>query len=193
MSATVLNRTDAVLVVIDVQERLTVAMSHRQRVLDAAAFLCKVAGITGIDVVSTRQYPRGLGDTEPVVVAALEAIENAGGRVSHVDKVAFDCFHEPVFCEALEATGRRQLLITGMESHICVVQTALGALERGYDVHVVADGCCSRDDASHSIAMDRLRAAGAVITVAESAAYELVGEAGTDEFRELLRAVKERG
>jgi len=188
-----MNRTDAVLVVIDVQERLTAAMSHRQSVLDAATFLCKVAGITGIDVVSTRQYPRGLGDTEPVLAVALEVIETAGCRVSHVDKVAFDCFREPAFCEALGATGRRQLLITGMESHICVVQTALGALARGYEVHVVADGCCSRDDVAHAIAMDRLRAAGAVITVAESAAYELVGEAGTAEFKELLRVVKERG
>jgi len=91
----------------------------------------------------------------------------------------------------LAATQRRQLVIAGMESHICVVQTALAALREGYDVHVVGDGCCSRDMAAHESAMARLRAAGAVITTTESVLYELVGEAGTDEFRELLGIVKD--
>jgi len=188
-----MNREHAVLLVIDLQERLTVAMARRHEVVSTATFLSQVAGITGLDVISTRQYPRGLGETEPVVVAALDAVAAVGGTVLYADKTAFDCFGEPTFCEALTATGRRQLLIVGMETHICVTQTALSALSRGYDVHVVADGCCSRDDASHRVALDRLRTAGAVITVAESAAYELIGEAGTAEFKELLKVVKERG
>ena len=188
-----MNREHTALLVIDLQERLAAAMDRRHEVVSTATFLCQVAGVTGVDVLSTRQYPRGLGETEPVVAAALDAVASLGGTVLHADKMAFDCFRDPAFCEALIATDRRQLLITGMETHICVAQTALSALARGYDVHVVADGCCSRDDGSHRIALDRLRAAGAVITVAESAAYELVGEAGTAEFKELLKVVKERG
>ena len=78
-----------------------------------------------------------------------------------------------------------------MESHICVVQTALSALRAGFDVHVVGDGCCSRDSASHESALARVRTAGAVVTTTESVLYELVGEAGTDDFRDLLRIVKE--
>lgn len=193
MSTTLMNRTDAVLVVIDVQERLAAVMSRREQVLRAATFLCQVAGITGVDVIATRQYPTGLGDIEPRIAAALEAVETVGARVASADKVAFDCFREPAFCDALVATGRRQLLLVGMESHICVTQTALSALARGYDVHVAVDGCCAREDAAHAVAMERLRAAGVVVTVAESAAYELVGEAGTPEFKELLRLVKQRG
>lgn len=192
MSTTIMNRADAVLVVVDVQERLAAAMPKREQVMREVVFLCKVAGVAGVDVVATRQYPRGLGEIEPGIREALAAV-GGSAHVSIADKMVFDCFQEPDFCAALEATGRRQLLLTGMESHICVTQTALSARVRGYDVHVVADACCSRDTSSHEVAMARLRAAGVVVTVAESAAYELIGEAGTPEFKQLLGLVKARG
>jgi nicotinamidase-related amidase len=82
------------------------------------------------------------------------------------------------------------MVIAGMESHICITQTALTALRSGYDVHVVADACCSRQQASSETALARLASAGAVVTTAESVAYELVGQAGTPEFKRLLAAVK---
>jgi nicotinamidase-related amidase len=189
-AATTAKREDAVLVVIDIQERLAVTMPERDRVNVASGKLARTAAIVGVPIVVTRQYPKGLGDFESPVRAAVEqAAENV--PVTWADKMSFDCFAEPAFTEALSATGRKQLLITGMESHICVAQTTLSALELGFDVHVIADACCSRDATAHAIAMDRLRAAGAVVTTTESVLYELVGVAGTDEFRALLKIVKE--
>lgn len=188
---TVTRRDDAVLVVIDEQERLVAAMDRREQVLAASARLVRIAALVGMPIVVTRQYPKGLGDTDPVLLESLRRAESDGASVSVVDKVAFDCFGDAGFVEALAHLERRQVVIAGMETHICVTQTSLAGVREGLDVHVVADACCSRDDANHSIALDRMRAAGVVVTVAESVMYELVGEAATDEFRELLRIVKE--
>lgn len=180
----------ATVVIVDIQERLAAVMEERDRVLAGVSLLTSVASITGVPIVVTRQYPKGLGGLEAVVADAVAQAEAQGCAVSHVDKMSFDCFGEPEFAQAVCATGRRQLLICGMESHICVAQTALTALREGFDVHVVADACCSRTGASHDIAMQRLSCAGAVVTVAESVAYELVGRAGTPDFKRLLAAVK---
>ena len=193
MTATLLNAENAVLLVLDMQERLVAAMARRDEVSESAVFLAAVAGIVAVPVVVTRQYPAGLGDVEPQLADALADLETEGLTVARADKVAFDCFRETTFRDAVEALNRRQLLIVGMESHICVTQTAISALAAGWDVHVVEDGCCSRSERAHLGAMERLRADGAVITCAESAAYELVGEAGTPRFKALLGLVKGRG
>ena len=186
----VLQRERAALVVIDIQERLAAAMPNRERVIARTRLLIATASIVGVPVIATRQYPRGLGELEPDVMIALEESDSKGNAPARVDKVAFDCFAEPEFSSALVAAGRTQLLIAGMETHICVCQTALAGLKQGLDIHVAADACCSRDDANHDLAIMRLAHAGAVVTTAESAAYELVGKAGTDEFKALLGAVK---
>lgn len=189
-TSSVASRSHAVLLVVDVQERLAAAMSRRQAVLDSTSKLVRTAALVGVPVIVTRQYPTGLGDVEPVLRVAIESAADATS-VIWANKVAFDCFAEPAFTEALASTDRRQVVIAGMESHICIVQTALSALMQGFDVHVVGDSCCSREAASHESALARLRTAGAVITTTESVLYELVGEAATDEFRALLRIVKE--
>lgn len=189
-ATSIVDRATAVLLVIDFQERLAVAMDRRAAVLDSADKLVRVAALTGMPIVATRQYPAGLGDIEPRLRATLD-VAAQHTSVATADKVAFDCFAEPTVVESLAHTGRRQLVIAGMESHICVAQTALAALRDGFDVHVVADACCSRDDAAHDTALARLRAAGAVVTMSESVLYELVGAAGSDEFRALLKIVKE--
>lgn len=188
---TIARRDDAILVVVDEQERLTAAMSWREPVVAAAVRLMRTAALVGVPIVVTRQYPKGLGDTEPALVEASAAAADAGAEVTGVDKVAFDCFAEPLFDAAFEGQPRKQMIIAGMETHICIAQTVLSALQRGYDVHVVADACCSRDDANHALALQRMGRAGAVVTVTESVMYELVGQAGTDEFRALLGIVKQ--
>lgn len=193
MSATLLNAENTVLLILDVQERLAAVMDRREEVSESAEFLVAVAGIVGVPVVVTRQYPSGLGDIEPRIAEKLAELEAKGYSVERADKVAFDCFREPTFRDVVDGTARRQLTIVGMESHICVTQTAISALSEGWDVHVVEDGCCSRSDRAHLTAMERLRAAGAVITCAESVAYELIGEAGTPQFKSLLGLVKRRG
>lgn len=186
-TASTLQRGSTALVLIDIQQRLAAAMDRRDAVLDRAVFLTRVAGIVGVPVIVTRQYPEGLGDLEPQLADALGEEADDAARA---DKVSFDCFAEPAFVSAVERSGASQLLIAGMETHICVTQTALSGLRGGRAVHVCADACCSRDETLHALALARLRHAGAVVTCAESAAYELVGRAGTPEFKALLAAVK---
>lgn len=189
-SAAVLDREDAVLAVIDIQERLAIAMPHREKVIARTRLLIHAAGIVGVPVIATRQYPKGLGDMEPDVLAALADIEQQGARVMRLDKLSFDCFSEEEFRSAVSECGRRQLVIAGMESHICVAQTALAGIRDGLEVHVAADACCSRSDEHHHLALARVGHAGGVVSTSESAAYELVGRAGTDEFKALLAVVK---
>jgi nicotinamidase-related amidase len=185
-----IDRDKLVLVVIDIQERLAAAMPDRDRVLARVPQLVRLAQLVESPVIVTRQYPRGLGESEPAIVDALAAAEAAGLAVVHVDKTAFCACGEPAFLSALDATRRDQVVIAGMETHICVVQTALDLVGRGYRVQVVADASCSRDAESHAVALDRMRAAGVVVTVTESVMYEAVGVAATDEFRALLEIVK---
>lgn len=192
-ASSVLERGQGLLVVIDVQERLAAAMRYRDRVVTRASLLVRAAEIVGLPVVVTRQYPRGLGDLDESLAGTIADCEGTGCNVERVDKVDFNCFGESAFTHAVCVTGRRQLVLAGMETHICVTQTALAGLAEGFDVHVAADACCSRDDECHELALMRLAAAGSVITTAESAAYELVGRAGTDEFKALLAAVKSAG
>lgn len=186
----VVRRENAALLVIDPQERLAAAMERRIEVVEATVKLLRVAQLTSLPIVATRQYPKGLGELEPAVLAALDAARDAGASVATCDKMAFDCFAEPSFVEAVAETNRKQLVVCGMETHICIMQTALDAMHRGYEVHVVADAVCSRRDSDYRVALDRLRGAGAVVTTHESVLYELVGVAGTDEFKALLGIVK---
>jgi nicotinamidase-related amidase len=192
MSAdTIARRDNAVLLIVDEQERLAVAMERREEVHSATLRLVRTATLVGVPIIVTRQYPKGLGDIHPELAEELATAQSAGAQVAFVDKLAFDCFGEPAFAEQVSRADRRQLLLCGMETHICVVQTALTALQEGFDVHVVSDACCARSAASHESALERMRAAGASVTVTESVMYELVGQAGTDEFRALLAIVKE--
>jgi nicotinamidase-related amidase len=189
-TSALVRRDDLVVVVIDIQERLSAVMTHRQRVVSAAVKMARTAALVGAPVIATRQYPEGLGSTDDGVEQALVALAEAGGRVITVDKTAFCCSAEEEFREALAATGRRQVVLSGMETHICVAQTAIDLTTRGFEVQVAADACCSRDDDMHHVALARLRHAGVVVTTSESVMYEAIGRAATDEFRELLAIVK---
>lgn len=187
---TLIDRSDLVLVLIDVQERLAAAMQHRDRVLSAIVRLTRGAALIGAPIVVTRQYPKGLGPTEQVLEEVLLQVADRDTHVVGVDKTAFCCAAEVDFNDALAATGRRQVVLAGMETHICVAQTALALVGGGYQVQVAADACCSRDDSAHEIALARLRMANVVVTHSESVLYEAVGRAGTDEFKGLLEIVK---
>jgi len=186
-----IDRDEMVLLVIDPQVKLAAVMGDRERVLDRTSKLVRLAGLIGAPVIATRQYPKGLGDLEPDVVAPLDALAANGGSVDMIDKLSFCACGEQAFLDAVADSGRGQVVVTGMETHICVTQTALDLLDRGFRVHVVSDACCSRSADDHDTALARLRAAGAVVTVTESVLYEAVPTAGTDEFRSLLGIVKD--
>jgi len=185
-----IDRDDLVLLVVDVQDRLAAVMERRQDVVAATVRLIRAAATVRAPVLLTRQYRKGLGETVPEVEAALqEAREEV--PVTVVDKTTFCACGEAGFTAALEATGRRQVVIAGMETHICVTQTALALAATGHRVHVVEDACCSRRSRDHETALARLRAQRVTVTCAESVMYEAVGRAGTGEFRRLLAVVKE--
>jgi nicotinamidase-related amidase len=188
--ASVARREDALLVVVDIQDRLAAAMERRETVVASVVRLVKTAALVGVPIVVTRQYPEGLGGTDLAVAEAVAAVEADGHTVSRADKLAFDCFADPSFVGVVSDSGRNQLILAGMETHICIAQTALHALRSGFEVQVAADACCSRAAEAHALALDRLRSAGTVVSTVESVMYELVGAAGTDEFRSLLRIVK---
>lgn len=185
-----IDRDGYALVVIDLQERLAAAMEDRERVVRAATALARTAALTGAPVIVTRQYPRGLGSTVPEFEDVLVELAEDGAKVLGTDKMAFCCAAEREFLEILRATGRMQVVLAGMETHICIAQTALALAAEGFAVHVAADACCSREKAAHDVALDRLRAAGVTVTWSESVMYEAVGAAGTDEFKRLLDIVK---
>ena len=184
------HRTDAVLVLIDIQERLAAAMAEREDVVRAATRMARSAALVGVPVVFTRQYPQGLGPTDAELESTLLRLAEDGATVLGVDKTAFCCVSEPDFLDVLKATGRNQTVLAGMETHICVTQTALELSSLGYHVQVAGDACCSRARSMHDLALDRMRAAGIVVTSSESVMYELVERAATDEFRHLLEIVK---
>jgi nicotinamidase-related amidase len=186
LSPHLLDRSNVVLVIVDVQERLARVMSRREEVLGAIVLLVRVARALDVPVIVTRQNPDGLGDVVPEIAEALPS------DALIVDKYAFCCGAEASFADTLASVDRGQVVLVGMEAHICIAQTALALLERGSLVHVAADAVCSRRDADRDGALARLQAAGAEITCAESVAYELVERAGTEEFRQVLRSVKER-
>lgn len=191
VSGTLIERERFALVVIDVQERLAAAMDARDEVIRATSRLVRAAAMLRAPIIVTRQYPQGLGPTVPEMEELILGLAEEGAKVQGVDKTAFCCAAEIDFREALRATGRRQVVLAGMETHICVAQTALALSGDGYDVHVPGDACCSRDVRNHELALDRMRHGGITVTTSESVMYEAVGRAGTAEFKQLLAIVKE--
>lgn len=181
MSAAKLDPRRSALVVIDVQEAFRKAVPSFADVARAAAALVQGAEAVGVPIVVTEQYPKGLGRTVPEVADRLpEGLEP-------LEKV---CFSAPE-AEGFDLDGRDQALVCGVEAHVCVNQTVLDLLDQGVEVHVAADAVGSRSDANKEIGLEKARRAGAVVTSVETALFELVGRAGTDEFKEVQRVVLE--
>lgn len=176
----------AVLVVIDIQERLVPAMPQDicLRMRETVSILVKGASLLGIPVVTTEQYPQGIGHT------VSELSEACTGGV--VEKVSFGCCGEPDFMSALKKTGRSQVIITGMEAHVCVYQTVLGLLEDGYRVHLVRDAICSRNKADYTSSVENAGKAGAVVTTAETILFQLLKKSTHEQFKAVSKLIKER-
>ena len=179
-SQELLDRSNCVLVVVDVQEKLLKAMWEKERVLENVTRLVKFAGIAGMPVVFTEQEK--LGPT-------VEPLREVAPSYEPITKITFNCFGSTEFQPRLQELGGNTLLITGIEAHICVCQTALQALG-SYRVQVVGDAISSRVEYNHRVAQERMSRAGVVITSTEMAIYELLGQAGTEEFKATLPLVK---
>lgn len=179
-----LRREEAALFVVDVQEKLMPFIFERERVVRHSTLLIEAAKVLGLPIVVTEQYPKGLGVTLPEIQQAL------GEFYKPIEKMTFSGCGVPSGREAVQATGRKQWLIIGIESHVCVVQTVLDILEMGLETYVAADAVSSRAESNYRIGIERMRDAGAVVTSAEMAIYEMLREAGTEEFRAILKLVR---
>jgi nicotinamidase-related amidase len=177
--ARVLDRGRAALVVVDVQEAFRPAVLDFDRVAAGAATLVRGARILGLPVIVTQQYPKGLGATVPELAEHLDGIEP-------LDKVCFSA----AAADGFDLQGRDQALICGIESHVCVSQTAHDLLDRGVEVQVARDAVTSRTEENRELGLHKMESAGAVVTSVETALFELLGAAGTDEFKQVQALVK---
>ena len=173
------------LIVIDIQEKLLPPIFEKQRLVRNAQLLIRLAGILKIPALLSTQYSKGLGNTVPEIASLLPDVQP-------VEKLDFSCFGSEVFCSALKRVpgNRNTVLLCGMETHICVAQTALAALREGYLVHVAANAVGSRTELNWQIGLDRMRAAGAVISSTEMIIYEVLGSSGSPEFKDMLKHLK---
>jgi nicotinamidase-related amidase len=174
-----LQRDRAALVVVDVQEGFRKAVGEFDAVARNAGLLVRGARILGVPVLVTEQYPRGLGGTVPEVAEHLDG-------VPRLEKVEFDATE----VEGFELGGRDQALICGIEAHVCVAQTAAGLLDLDVDVQVATDAVSSRTAGNRRAGLAKMEASGAMLTSTEMALFELLGRAGTPEFKEVQALVK---
>ncbi len=179
--APLLKRQDCLLLLIDLQERLLPVIAGNEEILANAVRLAKFAGIIGLPVLVSEQQK--LGPTVAELAQALPAGEPP------LTKVTFDCLADQGLAQALAKAGRSTIIMAGIEAHICVAQTALSAMGQ-HQVQVVADAVGSRNPRNLELALERLRRAGAEITSTEMVIYELLGKAGTEEFKATLPLVK---
>jgi nicotinamidase-related amidase len=185
MSRRLLDAEQCALVVVDVQEKLLPPIFQKDQLVRNTKLLIRAARVLKIPSLISTQYAKGLGGTVPEIASLLPETEP-------IDKQLFSCFGSDVFCSLLKRLpgNRNTLLLCGMETHICVMQTALAALSEGYLVHVASDAVSSRVEWNWKVGLDRMRAAGAVISSTEMMIYELVRSSGSAAFKELLPHLK---
>jgi nicotinamidase-related amidase len=177
---------DSALVIIDIQERLAAAMAPAAAaaVLRNARILLEAAARLGVPVLLTEQYPKGLGPTAAELAAALPT------DASRVEKTCFSCAESEAFSAALAACGRSQVILAGMESHVCVLQSALQLRAARPGVFVVEDACCSRREENHANAMRRLGHAGVTVANTESILFEWMRDARHEHFKPISALVR---
>lgn len=180
-----LNMNECALVVIDIQQKLLPPIFNKEQLVRNTSLLVRLAKILNIPTLLTTQYAKGLGATVPEIASLMDGVEA-------IDKVDFSCFGKDTFCSAVKSLpGKRNtMLLCGMETHICVMQTALGALEQGYLVHVASDAVGSRAESNWRVGIERMRDAGCVISSTEMMMYELLRQSGSAAFKELLPYLK---
>jgi nicotinamidase-related amidase len=178
-----LDKDDTALVIIDIQERLAAIMKQREAVVNNCLHLVEIAKIMNIPIVVTEQYPKGLGRT-------VEEIVKAVPDYKPIEKLTFSCCDELAFLKEIKALDKKTVMISGMETHVCILQTCIGLVRDGYNVHIVRDAICSRTKENWKTAIEFMRDAGAVITCTETVLFQLLKIAGTEEFKAISKRIK---
>jgi nicotinamidase-related amidase len=181
--ATILSRQRAALLVVDVQERLWAVMRDRQRLAERIAVIIKACELLRIPVFTTEQYPKGLG---PTIGPIRETLAASAPLV----KMTFSCCGLEQLPRSLTQQGVEQLLLVGIEAHVCVLQTALDLQSRGFQVHLLVDAISSRHEIDQQITLRRLSQAGVVLSTVEMAVFELMETAEAPEFKEVSKLIK---
>ena len=175
------NETAAV--VIDIQERLLPHIYDGKKILENCSKLIEGLHILSVPVIVTQQYTKGLGPTEPSIVQKFP-------EFNYIEKTAFSCFDEPAFKEEISITGKQNIILCGIETHVCVLQTCLDLIDGGFRPVVVHDCVSSRKQEDKIVAIERMRQEGARINTMESILFELTRRAGTETFKSISRLVK---
>jgi nicotinamidase-related amidase len=176
---------NSLLLIIDVQEKFRPVMFNIDALLANVPKLAKASQLLKIPVLVTEQYPKGLGDTMSEIKEVLEDND-------YVDKTCFDCFGKAEFADLLEKKypDRMNLIVCGLETHVCVAQTVMSALERDYTVHLVADALSSRKQTDYHIALERLQSDGAKIASTEMVIFQLLKDSKHEHFKTISQIIK---
>jgi len=179
-----LARDDTALLIVDIQERLLPVVADAEGVLRQSLLVVRIARTLGLPVLLTEQYPKGLGRTVPELVDAL------GDAYRPVEKTSFSACGEDGVGDVLRATSVRNVLLLGIEAHVCVLQTALDLLDEGYGVFVVADAVSSRREENRALGLERMRQNGAQIVSTEMVLFELLRSSHDPNFRTLQNLIR---
>jgi len=178
-----IDRGDSVLVVIDFQEKLLPMIYEKEKLLEKASRLIRGCRTLDVPILVTQQYTKGLGATVPEIAEAL-------GSFTPFEKTTFSAMKEPSFAEALAATGKKTVLLAGVEAHICVQQTALALIEAGYVVYGILDCMSSRTSENKEFGQIRMTQSGVVVTGYESALFDMLVDARDENFKTVSNIVK---
>lgn len=179
-----LNIENSALVIIDVQERLVLASKYGNDVSKNALKLAKAADILGIPTIVTEQYPTGLGETIPELKLSLSK------EAFKCEKTSFSAMLEPAFAEKIHSLGKKQIVLCGIETHICVLQTAYNLINEGFEVYVVKDACASRNKKEYKTGLELLKQYGAKITCTEIVLFEWLKTSQHPNFKEIQTLIK---
>ena len=178
-----LKKNDCILIIIDIQEKLLKAVYNPVFVLSSALKITKTANVLNIPTVITEQYPKGLG-------ATIEEIKNEFPSVTPIEKTSFSALKENGFSEFIRSFNKKQIILCGIETHICVLQTASDLISEGYEVYILQDCCSSRKEFEHNTGIELLRQYGAKITCSEIAIFEWLGSSKHPNFKEVQSFIK---
>ena len=183
MSGYILEKEGTGLVIVDIQDKLMPVIEQRERVARNVIMLIHLAKLFNLPLLLTEQHSKWLGST---VLEIREVLPEH----KPIEKIDFNCCAVDLFNSSLDGLGLKNIILTGVESHICIMQTCMGLIDKGYQVHVPQDAVGSRREENRQVGLELMRGAGAVITSTETVIYQILQRAGTKEFREMLKLVK---
>jgi nicotinamidase-related amidase len=177
-----LNQKHICFLFIDLQEKLLARIQNADDIIRRNQLLIEAANLLHLPYMLTCQYRKGLGEISEALTSKT--------TISPLEKTSFSCISDAAIVSKLEQIDRRSLIVSGIETHICVLQTTLDLLGRGYQVSVVADAVGARGEVDHALGLKRMEAAGATLVTAEMVIYELLGRSDTDAFKQMLPLIK---